>query len=33
MKKKGFKNLTNIYGGFGAMQNAGLEIATDQVLA
>lgn len=33
MKKKGFKNLTNIYGGFGAMQTAGLEIVTDQVLA
>jgi glyoxylase-like metal-dependent hydrolase (beta-lactamase superfamily II)/rhodanese-related sulfurtransferase len=30
MKKKGFRDLTNIYGGFGAMQNAGLEIVTDQ---
>lgn len=30
MKKKGFKDLINIYGGFGAMQNAGLEIVTDQ---
>ncbi|RAV99789.1 MBL fold metallo-hydrolase [Pseudochryseolinea flava] len=33
MAKQGFKNLTNIYGGFGAMQQAGLEVETDQVLA
>ncbi|MBS1559649.1 MAG: MBL fold metallo-hydrolase [Bacteroidetes bacterium] len=34
MKKNGFTHLTNIYGGFGAMQNAGLEITTDnEVLA
>jgi rhodanese-related sulfurtransferase len=33
MTKQGFKNLTNIYGGFGAMQQAGLEVETDQVLA
>ena len=26
MKNHGFKNLINVYGGFGAMQNAGLEI-------
>jgi rhodanese-related sulfurtransferase len=33
MAKQGFKNLTNIYGGFGAMQQAGLEVETNQVLA
>jgi hydroxyacylglutathione hydrolase len=32
MKNKGFKNLVNVYGGFGAMQQTGLEIVTDQVL-
>lgn len=31
MKNYGFKNLINIYGGFGAMQNAGLEIVTEEV--
>ena len=31
MKKQGFKNLLNIYGGFGAMQQAGLEIVTEEV--
>jgi hydroxyacylglutathione hydrolase len=31
MKNDGFKNLTNIYGGFGAMQQAGLEIVTEAV--
>ncbi len=31
MKKLGFKNLMNIYGGFGAMQQAGLEIVTEEV--
>ncbi|MGC4021023.1 MAG: MBL fold metallo-hydrolase [Cyclobacteriaceae bacterium] len=30
MKKEGFTNLTNIYGGFGAMQNVGLEIVTEE---
>ncbi len=30
MKEKGFNNLTNIYGGFGAMQNAGLPIITTE---
>jgi rhodanese-related sulfurtransferase len=31
MKKQGFKDLLNIYGGFGAMQQAGLEIVTEEV--
>lgn len=31
MKKAGFKNLINVYGGFGAMVNAGLEIVTEEV--
>ena len=31
MKKEGFKNLINVYGGFGAMVNAGLEIVTEEV--
>jgi hydroxyacylglutathione hydrolase len=31
MKNHGFKNLMNVYGGFGAMQNAGLEIVTEEV--
>jgi hydroxyacylglutathione hydrolase len=31
MKRNGFKQLTNISGGFGAMQSAGLEIVTDVV--
>jgi hydroxyacylglutathione hydrolase len=31
MKRHGFKNLMNIYGGFGAMQQAGLEIVTEEV--
>ncbi|MBS1681456.1 MAG: MBL fold metallo-hydrolase [Bacteroidetes bacterium] len=30
MKREGFTNLTNIYGGFGAMQNAGLEIVAEE---
>ncbi|HYG17368.1 MAG TPA: MBL fold metallo-hydrolase [Ohtaekwangia sp.] len=29
MKKEGFTDLKNIYGGFGAMQDAGMEIVTD----
>lgn len=33
MKSKGFKNLVNVYGGFGAMQEAGMEIVTDHVMA
>jgi len=31
MKREGFKNLINVYGGFGAMVNAGLEIVTEEV--
>ena len=31
MKNKGFKNLINVYGGFGAMQQAGLEIVSEEV--
>jgi glyoxylase-like metal-dependent hydrolase (beta-lactamase superfamily II)/rhodanese-related sulfurtransferase len=31
MKKEGFTNLINVYGGFGAMQKAGLEIVTEEV--
>jgi hydroxyacylglutathione hydrolase len=30
MKEKGFRNLTNVYGGFGAMQSAGLPIVTEE---
>jgi hydroxyacylglutathione hydrolase len=33
MKNKGFKNLINVYGGFGAMQQAGLPIVTEEVPA
>ncbi len=33
MKRLGFKNLTNIYGGFGAILNAGVEIVTEEVTA
>jgi len=33
MKNHGFNNLINVYGGFGAMQNAGLEIVTEEVIA
>jgi hydroxyacylglutathione hydrolase len=33
MKNHGFKNLINIYGGFGAMENAGLEIVREEVPA
>ena len=33
MKLKGFKKLINIYGGFGAMQHAGLELVTEEVTA
>ena len=31
MKRKGFSNLINVYGGFGAMVDAGLEIVTEEV--
>ena len=31
MKREGFNKLINIYGGFSAMVNAGLEIITDEV--
>lgn len=31
MKREGFSNLTNVYGGFGAMVNAGLEMETEAV--
>ncbi|HYC84553.1 MAG TPA: MBL fold metallo-hydrolase [Chryseosolibacter sp.] len=31
MKNHGFKNLINVYGGFGAMEKAGLDIVTEQV--
>lgn len=33
MKNYGFRHLTNIYGGFGALQKAGLEISTAEVVA
>jgi glyoxylase-like metal-dependent hydrolase (beta-lactamase superfamily II)/rhodanese-related sulfurtransferase len=33
MKKLGFKNLLNVYGGFGAMQDAKLEIVTAEIVA
>jgi rhodanese-related sulfurtransferase len=33
MKKRGFKDLINIHGGFGAMQNAGLQIVTEEMIA
>lgn len=33
MKSHGFENLVNVYGGFGAMQNAGLKIVTEEVPA
>lgn len=32
MKRQGFTNLTNIYGGFGAILNAGVEVVTEEVL-
>lgn len=32
MKREGFKHVTNIYGGFGAMVNAGLEVVTEEAL-
>lgn len=33
MKKEGFTNLINVYGGFGAMVEAGLEIVAEEVVA
>lgn len=33
MRNHGFKNLINVYGGFGAMQKAGMEIVTEEVVA
>jgi hydroxyacylglutathione hydrolase len=33
MKKLGFNNLINIHGGFGALQDAGLEILTEELTA
>jgi hydroxyacylglutathione hydrolase len=33
MKNYGFKNLINVYGGFGAMESAGLEIVREEVPA
>lgn len=33
MKKEGFTNLTNVYGGFGAMVSAGCEVVTEEVVA
>ncbi len=32
MKNHGFQNLINIYGGFGAMQQAGLEVVTEELV-
>jgi rhodanese-related sulfurtransferase len=31
MKNHGFKNLVNIYGGFGAMEKAGLPVVSEEV--
>jgi len=33
MKREGFRHLTNVYGGFGAMINAGLDIVAEEVVA
>lgn len=33
MKRHGFKHLTNIYGGFGAMQQAGMKVVSEEVEA
>jgi len=32
MKREGFTNLINVYGGFGAIQNAGIEVVTDELV-
>jgi len=33
MKREGFRHLTNVYGGFGAMAGAGLDIVTEELVA
>lgn len=33
MKQQGFKNLINVYGGFGAMVNAGMEMVTEEMVS
>lgn len=33
MKQLGFKDLMNVYGGFGAIKNAGLKIVSEEILA
>ncbi len=33
MKNLGFANLMNVHGGFGAIQNAGIEIVTEEIIA
>lgn len=33
MKREGFSNLCNIYGGFGAIQTAGVDIVTEELVA
>ncbi len=33
MKNYGFKNLMNVYGGFGAMQTAGMKIVTEELVS
>lgn len=33
MKNYGFKNLMNVYGGFGAIQTAGMEVVTEELVA
>lgn len=33
MKREGFTDLVNVYGGFGAMVNAGLKIVTEELIA
>jgi rhodanese-related sulfurtransferase len=32
MKREGFDNLINVYGGFGSMVNAGLKIVTEELV-
>ncbi len=32
MKQQGFRNLINVYGGFGAMVNAGMEMVTEELV-
>jgi glyoxylase-like metal-dependent hydrolase (beta-lactamase superfamily II)/rhodanese-related sulfurtransferase len=33
MKRNGFTNLTNVYGGFGAISKAGIEVVSDEIAA